>query len=344
MRESIFYASFRALMVAFFSIIGICLGFMALFMLIGVLSSKSSSSQFTNETTEELLPNAKGERVAQSATSPLILQIDINKEIGGEGLNSKTIRQILVESREGIYKHDRVKGILLYIDSPGGSAIDTDIIFRSLLEYKKKYNIPIYAFVDGICASGSFYIALAADKIFASNVSLIGSVGVVTSPFMNYSKLLDKIGVESLTLSEGKGKDALNPFRPWVEGEDQNYRQIDRYFYANFVDLVTTYRPKISKQKLIDEYGAHVFAAPKALEYGFIDTSGASLHDALSELVTKSEITDDNYQVIRLETSGWFKGLFSGTSMLFSNKMQHQLSVSPEIDLLLKHKYLYLYY
>lgn len=344
MRESIFYSSFRALMVAFFTIIGICLGFVALFMAIGFLSSKSSSGQSITEATEQILPNAKGERIVQSNTAPVILQIDINKEIGGESLNSKTIRQILLESREGHYKNDRVKGILLYIDSPGGSAIDSDIIFRSLLEYKNKYKTPIYAFVDGICASGSLYIALAADKIFASNVSLIGSVGVVSSPFMNYSKLLEKIGVQSLTLYEGKGKDAMNPFRPWVEGEDKNYKEIERFFYTNFVDLVTTYRPKISKQKLIEEYGAQIFTAPIALEYGFIDNTGASLNDALSELVTKSEITDDDYQVIRLESSNWFKELYSGTSLLFPKKMQHQLSISPEMDLLLKHKYLYLYY
>lgn len=65
---------------------------------------------------------------------------------------------------------------LVYINTPGGTVVDADGIYRALLEYKTKYDVPIYAYIDGLCASGGMYVALAADKIFASDVSLIGSV------------------------------------------------------------------------------------------------------------------------------------------------------------------------
>lgn len=344
MRDSILYSAIRALFVSFCVVIGLCLGFVFISVLIGTMASGSTDHKLTTVHTEEILPNAQGKRESVSSTAPVILQINIDSVIGTETLDNKSIRQQLVESREGTFKDDRVKGILLYIDTPGGTVVDADGIFHALTDYKKKYNVPIYAYVDGLCASGGIYVALAADKIFASDISLIGSVGVVAPGFMNITKLLDKIGVEALTLSAGKGKDALNPLRPWKPGEDENYKQIVEYYYDHFVNLVTSYRPNITKEKLVQDYGAYVYPAPEALNLGFIDASGVSLADALKELLEKAEIKDDTYQVIRLENKGWWHNLFSSQSSVLTGKIHHQLSLTPELDLFLRNQYLYLYY
>ena len=179
MRESILYSAVRALFVAFCVVIGLCLGFIFISVILGAFSGTTSESKLTTVNTEEILPNVHGQREVLSSDAPVILQINIEGIIGMEDLDAKTVRQLLVESREGSFKNNRVKGILLYINTPGGTVTDADDIFHALSEYKKKYSVPIYAYVDGLCASGGMYVALAADKIFANNVSLIGSIGVI---------------------------------------------------------------------------------------------------------------------------------------------------------------------
>lgn len=345
MRDSIFYSALKALLVAFCAVIGIILGFFFIIIIISSLSSGTTTdSRLTSVNTEEILPNADGKREVLSKDSPVILQLNIDGVIGMENLSSKDVRQQLVESREGDFKNNRVKGILLYMDTPGGYSTDSDSIFRILLQYKKEYSVPIYAYVDGLCASGGMYIALAADKILASETSLIGSVGVIAPTFMNFTKLLDKLGVDTLTLSAGKEKDALNPLRPWKPGEEDNYKHIIDYLYQEFVTLVVTHRPQISKEKLVDEYGARIYPAPVAKEYGFIDESGVSLREALKQLVQAAGIHDDNYQVIKMENKGWWKSLFKSEAPgLLKGEIKHRLSLSPEMDIMMQNKFLYLY-
>jgi protease-4 len=344
MRDSIFYSAIKALLVAFCAVIGLVLG---LFFIIAAISSLSSGSttdsRLTSVNTEEILPNADGKRTALSKDAPVILQLNIEGMIGVDSLTTNEVRQRLVESREGDFKGNRVKGILLYMNTPGGYSTDSDNIFRMLLEYRKQYNVPIYAYVDGLCASGGMYIALAADKIIASETSLIGSVGVIAPTFMNFTKVLEKIGVDTLTLSAGKDKDAMNPLRPWKPGEEDNYKNIIDYLYNEFVDLVVTHRP-ISKEQLVNDFGARIFPAPIAKEHGYVDESGVSLRDALKELVQAAGIKDENYQVIKLEDKGWWKSLFKSEAVgLLRGEVKHRLYISPEMDMMMQNRFMYLH-
>lgn len=332
MRDSILYSAVRALAVAFCVVIGLCLGFVFISVIVGALTGGDiSETKLTTVNTEEILPNAEGSREALSKESPVILQINVDSVIGLENLDTKSIRQLLVESREGDFKHDRVKAILLYINTPGGTVNDADGIYRAIDEYKTKYHVPIYAYVDGLCASGGMYVAMAADKIYATETSLIGSIGVIAPTFMNLTKLLDKIGVDTLTISAGKDKDALNPLRPWKPGEDENYRQIVDFYYDHFVSIVTAHRPAITKEKLVQDYGAKIFPAPQAKDFGFIDFSGIPFDETLKELVKVAGIGTEKYQVIRLENKGWWRSLFSAQAKaLLEGKIEHHLTFSPK--------------
>lgn len=341
--ESIFRATFRTFFMAFGAIIGLCLGFVFVMLLLGGFSSGSPEAKPTTVYSQYILPNAKGERVVESDTAPVILQINIDGIIGTELLDTKTIRQMLVESREGDYKNDRIKGILLYINSPGGTVVDADGIYRALVAYKEKYKVPVYAFVDGLCASGGVYVSLAADKVYASEVSMVGSVGVIAPTFVNVSKLLETYGISSLTISAGKDKDAMNPLRPWKPGEDENYRQIIDYYYQNFVALVAKHRPNLSKEKLVADYGARVFPASEAKTYGYIDFDNSTLQDALNALLQETGLENTKYQFIRFENKQWWQSLFSSQSPLFTGKVTHTLSLTPELDVMMQHKFLYLY-
>ncbi len=343
MRDSILYSSIRALFVAFCVVIGLSLGIIFISVLLGMSSSSTPENKLNTVYTEEILPNADGKREMLASNVPVILQVNINGIIGLDELDTQTVQKKLVESREGVLANNRVKALLLHINTPGGTVFDADGIFNAIMAYKHKYNTPVYAYVDGLCASGGMYVALAADKVFASDTSLIGSVGVIAPAFFNVTKLMEKIGVDALVISAGKDKDALNPVRPWKDGEDENYRNIVDYYYNHFVNLVTTHRPKISKEALVQQYGAQVFPAPEAVKIGFIDQTVDSVADAMRALLTEVGITTDQYQVVNLENKNWWRSLFGDKMSAPLGTIQHKVSFSPQIDVLLSNQYLYLY-
>lgn len=340
--SGILKSSVRAFCIGFFSVIGVLLGFIALFSFISAMSSGTTPT-ITSTYTQEILPNANGVRVVEKKEAPVILQINVRGAIGMADFDEKSVRQQLIESREKDFKNDRVKAILLNIDSPGGTVVDSDGIYRALLDYKQKYKVPVYAYVDGLCASGAMYIASAADKIYASDVSLIGSIGVVLTPFVNVSQALEKIGITSLTLSAGKDKDIMNPLRPWKPDEQAPLVDITKYYYHNFVEIVAKARPHVDAQKLIEVYGANVYPAKEAEAIGLIDKHGVSLSETLKALLHEVGIEGDFYQFVQLEKGKWISELFSMQSPLFTGVFKHKLDLGINMDAGQQGRFLYLY-
>jgi protease-4 len=316
MKESIFKNSLRAFFVALFTACGLVIGLVVALFAFAFLVNYSEEETFSSSV--KLMPDANFSRKELPSGTPVILQINIKGEVGKEDLKASKIQSLLLKSREDDFKNDRVKGILLVINSPGGDANDSDIIYRMLKEYKERFKMPIYAYVDGICASGSYYLACAADEIYASPVSLIGSVGVVSwPPFMNVTDLLQKLGVDTKTLSAGLGKDQMNPFRPWKPDEDKNHQALLNFFYNRFVSVVCANRPNLKQEKLVDEYGARVYPASTAKEFGYIDHDQSTLEEAMRALVKAAGLEEDEkYQVVSIESKEWFKKLFSDYSLI----------------------------
>ena len=344
MQESIFKTSVRAFFIALCSIAGIVLGFFLIGAIIGgIFSAADNKPELTFKFSPEIKPNANGVRTVESSTTPVILKLNVSGVIGMDSLTRKDVAQLLVESRERSFENDRVKAILLFIDSPGGTVIDSDGIYREIKAYKEKYNVPVYAYIDGFCASGGFYIASAADKVFASDTSLVGSVGVLLPSIMNFSQLMEKVGVQSLTLYDGKGKDNLNPFRPWRKGEEDNIQDSISYFYDMFVNIVTAARPGLDKTKLVEEYGANIYPATIAKEHGYIDETNYTQNQVLKMLVEKAGINEDNYQVVELDSKSWVSELFKSQFNLLSGKVTHQIALTPDLPGELSNQYLYLY-
>lgn len=334
----------RSFLSALSSVFGFLFGIFILFAILGfMIGDRDEDLKAKTYFTPRIVANADHVRKEVSDKAPVILKLKVSGVIGTETLNMHTVRQMLQESREGIFKDGRVKAILVQISSPGGTAVDSDGIYRALLEYKKENNVPVYAYIDGMCASGAIYISSACDKVYASEVSLIGSVGVITPAFFNFTNLMEKIGVDTKVISVGKGKDDLNPFRPWKEGESDSFKTIMDFYYNQFVDIVAKSRPEIKRSRLVNEYGAHIFPAPKALEIGFIDGAGYTYEQTLRLLAKEIGIDDQYYQVVSMERKFDFNDLFSGGSMLFQGKVKHHFNLSPEFDPHLMNKFLYLY-
>ena len=330
-RESIFVSSLRSFCRCFFALIGVFLALMVISFLYSMVSTPRGYEEKTELT---ILPDLEGNRNMLSTSSPAILRINIHGIIGEpQGIDSETMENILLDSHTGLLSPGRVKGILLHINTPGGTAVDADNIYRSLKAYKEKYHIPIFAFVDGMCASGGMYVASSADQIFATPPSVIGSIGVVIGPFFNVVDAMGKIGVQSQTLTQGLDKDMMNPFRTWKEGEDGSLKAVLSYLYNQFVTIVTENRPRVDRSKLVGEYGAQIFDGEKAQEIGYIDTANTSYADALGLLLKEAKIDASKpYQVVELKPRhDWLSTLVNGKSPLFNGKIEHHLNMGSPI-------------
>jgi len=341
-RESIFFASVRAFFTGLCKWFGIGAGIILAVFLLGSLSTIDLGEP-ESKYSPEIVADAEGERLPFSKTKPTVLQINVKGLIGADKLTHHSILQMLVESREDDLEDTPIRAILLHINTPGGTVIDSDGIYRALKEYKRRFQVPVYAYVDGLCASGGMYVAAAADKVYASDTSLIGSVGVVLPGFINIYEALEKIGVQTKTISAGKWKDMMNPLRPWKEGEDDNLVHITDYYYRQFVNLVAENRPNLNKEKLIDVYGAKIFPAREAAEFGFIDFSGKNRNDALKDLLRDAGLEGKDYQVVELEKFHWISELLNQRSPLFTGRVEHRLSLDGSLPPEFHHQYLYLY-
>lgn len=343
LKESIFVHALRTLCSTFAGAFGILVAFIVIFFFLTFFSS----SQITPEKSEMTIEaDAEGRRDVLSASSPVILRLDFHGILGDRDLTSAKIESILLDSQEGLLQHERVKAIFMHVNTPGGETTNCDGIYRALLAYKKKYNVPIYAFVDGLCCSGGMYITSAADRVYATPPSVIGSVGIILGPAFNFTDLMGKIGVQSLTLTEGKDKDMLNPFRPWKEGEAQSLRNILSGLYDRFVDIVTQSHPRLAKENLIDDYGAQVYLSNQAQALGYIDVADSDYNTAMRDLAEAAKIPQGTkYQVVKLSPPHSFLSeIAQKSSPLITGKLSHTFDVGqqqPSPDFAGKFLYLY---
>lgn len=339
-RDSVFKSMIRGLCKSFGVLIGVFLATVFVILFLSILSPvahpKHQSKLFLSmdETgNDELLP----------AKSPAILKINIEGIIGVDQLTTESVQRILIDSRKGFLSQDRVKAVFIFINSPGGTVSDSAGIAEAILQYKKQYSIPVYAFVDGLCASGGMYIASSADKVFATNSSVIGSVGVLFGPSFNVSELMSKVGIQALTITQGKDKDMLTPFRPWKENESESLASITKTFYEQFVAAVTQGRPHLSKESLISEYGAQVFASSKAEELGFVDVSNATYFSCMAALKKEAQI-EEEYQVVELSIPrSFFSELAESKFSFLQKNVSHSFELDAQIPSQLHGKFLYLY-
>ncbi len=341
-RESIFVSTIRSFCTAFAALLGVLIALGIAFFALG---SMGSPDLLPPKAEPMISIDADGNREILPITSPAILRINIHGEIGKDDLTAESIENLLLDSRDDLLAHNRVKGILLHFDTPGGTETDSEAIYQLLMSYKAKYKVPVYGYIDGLCCSGGMYISCACDKLYSGSTSIIGSIGVIMGPSFNFSQAMEKYGVQSITLTQGKDKDMLNPFRPFVPGEDASLRAIMATSYQQFVDTVTKARSRLDKQKLVDEYGAQVYSPETAESYGYIDVANSSYSDALKGLAGAADIaSDERYQVVLLAPPrNFLKDLVQSKCALLQGKVTHTLQLHPNLPPEFSGKLLYLY-
>lgn len=187
-------------------------------------------------------------------------------------ISDETVQPLLVQLKQ-ISHNSSIKGILLKINSPGGTTGASEEVYNEVMKLRKK-GITIVTSVGDLAASGGFYIASASNIIVAKASSLTGSIGVIIST-MNFKGLADKYGVKMVNLTSGKMKDMLSPFRDMREDEKAYIHHMIMEIYDQFVnDVFIGRHHKISKKLLLQIADGRVFTGKDAKEYGLIDVLG----------------------------------------------------------------------
>ena len=192
------------------------------------------------------------------------------------------------------YENKGTKGIILRINSPGGSPVQSGIINEEIRRQKRLHPaIPVYAVVEDICASGGYYIAAAADKIYVDKASIVGSIGVLMDSY-GFTETMKKLGVERRLLTAGSNKAMLDPFSP-VNPKHEAYAQnMLNQIHEQFKTVVREGRGK----RLVEDdetFSGLFWSGEQSIKIGLADALGSADFVA-REVIKQKDIVDFTYQ------------------------------------------------
>ncbi len=184
--------------------------------------------------------------------------------------NSQASADRIISSLRAAYEDENTKGIILKINTPGGSPVQSAYVNSEMIRLKKKYpKIPLYAVVTDMCASGGYYIAVAADKIFVNENSIVGSIGVLFNSF-GAVEVMKKIGIERRLITAGSHKGMLDPFSPLGEFEKAHLKTMLEQLHQNFIKVVKEGRGTRLKET-DDMFSGLFWSGTESIKLGLAD-------------------------------------------------------------------------
>lgn len=224
-----------------------------------------------------------------------ILLIDVSGVLStGEkgGLNpfreEVSIVSRIQEELKKAAEDERIIGVVLRINSPGGTVTSSDIIYREITKFKEAKKVPVVASVMELAASGGYYVALSADTIIAHPTSVTGSIGVIALK-LNAKGLMEKIGIEDETIKAGDKKDLWSPFRPNTEEERKILQDMLDNFHKRFMEVVAAGRKELTQEEIRKLADGRVFTAEQAVQDKLVDKIGY-LDDAIEQVKEKAGV------------------------------------------------------
>lgn len=164
-----------------------------------------------------------------------------------------------------------LKAVILLINSPGGAPAQSEMIAKRIRQLAEEKEVPVITCVEDVAASGGYWLACAGDEIFASEGSIIGSIGVVSSMF-GFVDAMKKMGVERRVYTQGENKNQLDPFLPEKESDVEMLHGLQKELHDVFIDMVKNRRKdKLNLQKHKDIFDGSFWTGRKALDRGLID-------------------------------------------------------------------------
>lgn len=200
-------------------------------------------------------------------TKPYIAVVSIKGAIQEAGNDYN--QRWLLDTIKALEEDEKNKGILLFIDSPGGTVYHADEAYLALLDYKSSGK-NIYAYLGSMAASGGYYIACAADKIYANRNTLTGSIGVISANTVDATGLLEKLGIKSTTIHAGKNKNMLSYNEPFTDEQREIMQALADEAYGQFTQIVSESRG-INIERTKELADGRVYSAQQAKENGLVD-------------------------------------------------------------------------
>ena len=222
-------------------------------------------------------------------TGDYIGVIEIHGEIGptasGGGLFDTTSvgydHDAALEFVDEMMVDDTNKAILLSLNTPGGTVYESDELYLKLMEYKEETGRPVYAYMHSVAASGGYYIAAAADEIYANRNTTTGSIGVIMSGYET-SELFEKVGIKEIAIASGPNKAMGSAGTPMTEEQIAIYQSIVDEAYDTFVEIIALGR-NMDEAKVREIADGRIYSAKQALELNLID--GIDLYEKYKDKI-----------------------------------------------------------
>jgi signal peptide peptidase SppA len=171
---------------------------------------------------------------------------------------------------EKAFELSKLPTVAIVINSPGGSAVQSSLIFRRIRQLAEEHNKTVYVFCEDVAASGGYYLAVAGDEIYADASSIVGSIGVIFAGF-GFDKAIEKLGISRRVYTAGEHKDALDSFRPENPEDVERIKALQRDVHDVFIGIVKERRAGRLKGQDQELFSGAFWSGPKALELGLID-------------------------------------------------------------------------
>jgi len=196
----------------------------------------------------------------------------------------------VISALQGAFKDKNTQGVVLRCNSPGGSPVQAQTIYDEMRRLRRKYpDVPLYAVVEDVCASGGYFVAAGADRIYVAKSSIVGSIGVLMNGF-GFTGLMEKLGIERRLITAGENKGMLDPFSPLEERDAKYARQMMDDIHQQFIGVVREGRGKRLKESP-ELFSGLVWTGKKSIDLGLADGFG-SLEYVAREVVKAEDIVD----------------------------------------------------
>jgi len=196
----------------------------------------------------------------------------------------------ITASLQAAFKDKNTQGVVVRINSPGGSPVQAQTIYDEMKRLRRKYpEIPLYAVVEDICASGGYFVAVGADRIYVAKASIVGSIGVLMNGF-GFTGLMDKLGIERRLITAGENKGILDPFSPMEEKDKEHVKALMADIHQQFIGVVREGRGKRLKESP-EIFSGLIWTGSRSVELGLADGFG-SLEYVAREVIKAEDIRD----------------------------------------------------
>lgn len=233
---------------------------------------KQCPMSFVCDLTKKILPKKDSQ----------IAVINLNGVIGNaskfdKGINIENVNPLLEKS----FKEKKFKAVAINVNSPGGSPVQSELIFQRIRELSEEKKIPVFTFARDVAASGGYFILCAGDEVYAHDSSIIGSIGVISASF-GFEKAIKKIGVERRIYTEGKNKAVMDPFSPEDPDNIKILKSVQKDIFTNFKNIVKNTRGKKLKKTDANLFNGAFWSGTESKKIGLIDDI-ANMRDVMKK-------------------------------------------------------------